>query len=112
VACVALDDVLADRRVDVVKIDVQGADHDVVAGMRRTLQASPHAPVLAEFWIEGMAERGVDPLEVLAAYRALRPLGLLRDGGRVVEADDAEIMAATEWEGHWVNLVLRARKPQ
>ncbi len=57
--------------------------------------------MLVEFWTEGMQVRGVDPMSVLTGYRTAWTVGLLSG-----PADDAAILAATEWEGHWVNLAL------
>jgi FkbM family methyltransferase len=111
VPSVTLDELLAGQRVDVVKIDTQGADHHVVAGLEGALRRDPACVTLIEFWLDGMQERDVDPRGVLAGYRALgRPLALLRGGGELVPADDDAILAAaTGWEGRWVNLVLGAR---
>ncbi len=108
VPSVRLDDLFKDLQVDVAKVDCQGADHLVVAGFAETLARSPGARVLVEFWLDGMAERGVDPREVLAGYRRLgRPLFRLAEDGVATEASDDEIIAsAAGWEGRWVNLVL------
>lgn len=35
-----------------------------------TVPANPEVVVLIEYWLTGMAERGVDPQEVLNQYRA------------------------------------------
>jgi FkbM family methyltransferase len=110
VDAVALDDVL-DGRADVVKIDTQGADHYVIAGLGRTLDASPHAQLLVEFWMDGMYERNLSAADVLAIYRGLgRPIGLLGDGGEVVPASDEQVLeTARSRPDHWVNLVLGPR---
>jgi len=106
-----LDDVLAGMTVDVVKVDVQGSDHDVIAGMREALARSPGAVVLTEFWLDGMLTRGVPAQVVLDTYRASqRPLMLLADDGTTREASDADIVAACEaWEGRFVTIALGAR---
>jgi FkbM family methyltransferase len=111
VPTIALDDLLADMRVDVAKIDTQGVDHDVVAGLARTIARNPGLRLLVEFWLEGMASRNVDPAAVLAGYRALnRPLELLTNDGTAAAATDAEILdAAVGWEGGYVNLVIGRR---
>ncbi len=108
VPCVALDDVLAGVPVHVLKIDTQGTDHHVVAGLRRTLDANPGARALVEFWLEGMGDRAIDPRAVLAGYRALgRDLLVLGAGGVTSAATDEEIMrAAQEAPGLYINLVL------
>ncbi|MEN3282333.1 MAG: hypothetical protein V7607_3473 [Solirubrobacteraceae bacterium] len=108
VPAVVLDDVLAGVSVDLIKIDVQGSDHDVVAGLHATLARSPTANVLVEFWPGGMRSRDLDPAAVLANYRELgRPLALLGEDGVPVEADDTRIQSACEASpSRFVNLVL------
>jgi len=108
VPCMALDDVFDDTTVQVVKIDTQGTDHLAIAGLRRTLATSPAAQALVEFWLQGMAERGIDAGAVLAGYRALgRPLLVLGDEGVAVAATDAQIIeAAQAAPGRYINLVL------
>ena len=69
VRCVRLDDVLP-RSVDVVKIDTQGFDHDVVAGLSQTIAANPALVVLTELSLTKLGDRGVDVDEVLAGYLA------------------------------------------
>lgn len=70
VDCVRLDDV-APATVDVVKIDAQGYDHEVVAGMARTLAANPTMTVIAELSATELARRGLDPGAVLDLYASL-----------------------------------------
>ena len=105
---VALDDLLDGIRLDVVKIDTQGSDHLVVAGLEHTLAASPDAVLLVELWLDGLADRGLRAEDVLAGYRRTgRALGLLQDDGTAPRASDDEILStAAGWEGRWVNLVL------
>jgi hypothetical protein len=112
VPAVPLDLLLGGLRLDVCKIDAQGHDHRVLAGLRQTLGRNPQARVLVEFWLEGMETRGLQPRDVLDGYRALgRPLGLLDKGGAVVSASDEEILAAAEaWKGRFVDLVLGRRR--
>ena len=68
VPAVRLDDLLAGRRVDCIKVDTQGSDHDVIAGLSRVIRES-RSTVLCEFWPEGLDERGIDPLSVAEEYR-------------------------------------------
>jgi len=111
VPAVALDDIVSETVVHAIKIDTQGADHEVLAGLEGTLRRNPHAPVLTEFWPDNLIERNVSPTNVLAQYRTLnRPIGLLKSGAAVTIATDEEILAAAQAaEGHWVNVVLGAR---
>ena len=69
VRCVRLDDVLP-RSVDVIKIDTQGFDHDVVAGLSQTIAANPALVVLTELSLTKLGDRGIDVDEVVAGYLA------------------------------------------
>ena len=103
-----LDEVLRGLEVDVVKIDTQGGDHDVVEGLRGLFR--PGLTLLVEFWLEGMADRGVDPHAVVAGYVDLGlGIELLTDDGVVPTTAEAAVATAAGWAGQWVNLVLRVR---
>jgi FkbM family methyltransferase len=107
-----LDELLGDLPVDVIKVDTQGVDHEAIAGLSQTLARNPDATVLAEFWLDGFAERGISPLEVLRGYRrAGLTIALLEDDGRARESSDTDIMRTCETsQVRFVNLVLRARR--
>jgi len=70
VSVVSIDALLgSDNRVDFIKMDVQGAEGRVLAGMRKTLACNPQAMLLTEFWPEGLRNAGTDPLEFLMTLR-------------------------------------------
>jgi FkbM family methyltransferase len=69
VRCVRLDDVLP-RSVDVIKIDTQGFDHDVLAGLEQTIAVNPALVVLTELSLTKLGLRRIDVDEVLAGYLA------------------------------------------
>jgi len=70
VPVVSIDTLLSgDNRVDFIKMDVQGAEGRVLAGMRQTLACNPQAMLLTEFWPEGLRSAGTDPMEFLATLR-------------------------------------------
>lgn len=67
VPAVVLDDLLADLpRVDVLKIDVEGAEVHVFNGLRRVLAANPHVVVMFE-WARAQIESVGDTPADLAA---------------------------------------------
>jgi FkbM family methyltransferase len=109
VPCARLDDLLADLNVTVAKVDTQGVEHDVIAGMSGLLDANPSLTILCEFWVEGMEQRGIDPHAVAEEYlREGFELGLLQGDGSVSPATPAEVVAtaaADEWQ--YANIVLR-----
>lgn len=51
--------------VGVVKMDVQGAEMGVLAGMRQTLSRHPQPILFTEFWPHGLLRSGTEPRAVL-----------------------------------------------
>lgn len=64
VPCVRLDDVLRDRRPSYIKMDIEGAEPDAVAGARAVIQH--HAPVLAICLYHDQAHLWQIPLQLRA----------------------------------------------
>ena len=85
VAATTLDALLGRARAAFVKIDVQGAEPLVLAGMRKTLAACPDVLVACEYWRPGYARFGFDADRFLALLDELRlfPRLLRRDGDEV-----------------------------
>ena len=72
VQAVAVDDVLGDLpRVDVLKIDVEGAEVRVLRGLARTLKANDDVKVLCEWAPAAIEAVGDDPEEALDVFRSL-----------------------------------------
>jgi FkbM family methyltransferase len=71
---------MPDRRVGFMKIDVQGAEADVLAGANAVL-ARDHPDVLVEFWPRGIGAMGAEPMALVE-----RMLGL-GYGMAVIERD-------------------------
>ncbi|MCC7269027.1 MAG: FkbM family methyltransferase [Caulobacteraceae bacterium] len=71
VEVVRLDDAVPRRqRLDVVKIDVEGAELDVLAGMPRLLKANPDIAVIAEYGPSHLKRVGIAPKAWMDAFRA------------------------------------------
>ena len=90
VAVQRLDDVVSpSQRLDVVKIDVEGAELDVLAGMSRLLTENHDLAVIAEFgpshlarvgiaptaWFKAFAAHGLEPFEISEPDGACRSVG-------------------------------------
>lgn len=63
-----LDDVAPAKRLDVVKIDVEGAELDVLAGMKGVIAKNPDLAILAEFGPEHLARVGQTPTQWFKAF--------------------------------------------
>ena len=111
VRCVRLDDVLPER-VDVVKIDVQGYDHEVIEGLQRTLAANRGATVIAELSRTELERRGVDREAVLARYEALDfTLSLFDRHGELRRVSAAGALAASRDPDIPAELTLVLERP-
>lgn len=68
---VVLDDLLQEQKVDrldIIKMDIQGAEGLALAGLRNTLKNSSSLVVFSEFWPWGLRQTGADPLEFLKTF--------------------------------------------
>jgi FkbM family methyltransferase len=101
-----LDDLLPDLAVDVLKVDVEGAEPLVLRGAARLIERSAGLLAVVEFRDERHLS-GEEPEEVLELYRSLGfELCLLRRNGEVERADVAAVLARSRREPSF-NLVLR-----
>lgn len=66
---VKLDEVVGKRRMDLVKIDVEGAELDVLAGMSRILKANADIALIAEYGPSHLARVGISPKDWMDAFR-------------------------------------------
>jgi FkbM family methyltransferase len=102
VAVMALDEYLAERdisKVDIVKIDVQGAEMSVLSGMKKTLLANPELLLFTEFWPHGLRRFGTEPqklLEFLVDEIGLSLFQILAEEQRVVPITPASFASQTQ----------------
>ncbi|MCY3832402.1 MAG: FkbM family methyltransferase [Chloroflexi bacterium] len=116
VRTVAIDDCLAElgiARVDLVKMDIEGAELAALRGMRRTIAESPRLALVMEYNPGALAAFGHEPVAALDEARALGFArveaigadGSLTDWGdaALVERETARLLAGLGV----VNLLLR-----
>ncbi len=94
VSGVDLDSYFKDRssRVDVIKMDIEGAEYWALGGMKRILTENRDIMVLTEFWPEGMVQAHCSPNLFL---RQVRQLGFIIHrftNGALQPVDDDEIL--------------------
>lgn len=106
VSTTSLDEALPpDARVDVIKVDVQGAEGLVFAGARRVLGAAGKRHILFELWPDGLDRAGIDAVRLLEELQEMgyrfRRVGRDR---RPVEPQEAVSACRAEPDG-FVNLL-------
>jgi FkbM family methyltransferase len=81
--------------VDLIKIDVQGFEGHVLAGMKQTLRQPANLILLMEFWPFGLKSAGTDPLHLLAELEqaGLRLYQLNAKGKPIPVADKNALIA-------------------
>ena len=105
---VTVDTLVRERRiprVDLIKIDIQGAEAAAFRGMQQTLAANPRAIIVVEFWPRGLGRAGVTVDTWLDA------LGPVQQYARIAE-DGTEVPVPREWfhaqaDRHYESIVVR-----
>jgi FkbM family methyltransferase len=66
VECVTIDGYLPGKRVDVLKMDIEGAEPNALKGMMQTLSLSTHIELFVEINPECLSKAGVEPKDFLS----------------------------------------------
>ncbi|WP_457207465.1 FkbM family methyltransferase [Nocardioides sp. P5_C9_2] len=103
-----LDSVLPDAAFDLVKIDVQGFEPDVLAGMTGALGRSPGVVIVSEFWPTALRERGLDPIDVLGIFKSMGLTIKTQVAANLTDLPPADIVRTCDQAGTngQVNLVM------
>lgn len=113
VAVVSLDELLPSmgvRELDFIKIDVQGFEAHVLAGLEQTIRRSPKLTILMEFWPDGLSRASSVPLELLEQLEswdlALHELG---SRGQTRPIADKQAFTGRYPGRRYANIIARAR---
>ena len=68
VPVVRIDDVISGRPVDLLKIDVEGAELDAIAGAESTIRNNPDIAIIVEFGISHLRRTGITTATWLTAF--------------------------------------------
>ncbi len=105
---VMLDSVLRERdiqRIDLVKIDVEGAEFSVLRGMTETMRLNPALQMIIEFWPYGLRNAHEDPVAFLQLLRSLGfVLSVIDEHGTTITPDDLHAFVAGFFGKKYCNL--------
>lgn len=82
----SLDEWVGERDIDLIKLDVEGAELEVLRGARKMIGRARRLALIVEFYPRAQAARGMDPRTLLDELRALGfDLALIEEGlGRLI----------------------------
>jgi FkbM family methyltransferase len=93
--------------VDLIKIDVQGFEADVLAGMQETIRNSDSLTIISEFWPYGLQSAGADPVEYLHGLENLGLTLFTLEGSSIVKLTDKRALIGTYTGRRYTNVVAR-----
>lgn len=85
------------QQVDVVKMDIEGAEIGALRGMKRTIANSPRLSLVMEYNPQALRGFDLDPIAALAEVRAMgfRRLRAIEADGTLTEVTDAHLQQRT-----------------
>lgn len=109
VDAVSIDEYLSkNKKVDFIKIDIQGAELYAFKGMQEILKANKGLRMLTEFWPYGLKSAGSSAEELLQFMSNLGYTAyLLNDKGMLAELNDANITSVGTGEEDYCNVVFK-----
>lgn len=106
VPVVTLDDELrGEPRIDLLKMDIQGAEALALHGMARTLREAPPRRIMMEFWPHGIHGMGQDPRALIEELSGLGYSISVLGEAAPFDLEQALLELTVENE-KWVNLLL------
>ncbi len=103
----ALQDALQGRRLDFIKMDVQGWEGEALRGIAGLLDANPGLQIYFEFWPHGLRRAGTEIPQLAATLRELRLHVTLADAGPDAPAVDLSALERNLPGKAFTNLLAR-----
>jgi FkbM family methyltransferase len=109
VETITLDEVLAaDRRVDVMKMDAEGAEPRIFDGMRRVVEASPRLKIVMEFSPQFVRGAGRDPVRFIDELGNMGfSVSLIRPDSSLAPFDVRKVVAKGDRD--WLEMLFLER---
>lgn len=87
---ISIDEYLAGKTVQFIKMDIQGFEMSAVKGMMKTLE-SPNLTMLSEFWPYGMKKAGTSVLEYFKVLKQLQFNVYLVENEKLIELTEEKV---------------------
>ena len=109
----SLDNLLKkEKRIDLIKIDIQGLEEKSLSGMRKLIKANNNISIIMEFWPEGLRQAGTKPdilLKKLIDYK-LKIYLLDEEKRRMKRVKNIDTLLKLTGETGFVNLLCKGNK--
>ena len=105
-----LDEIVGERKIDFIKIDVQGWEAQVLCGMERVLRNNPDIQIYFEYWPRGLMQAGTD-LKAPLKFLETRGFQVMEFDGkqRLLPITNTGRFIETMKKGQFVNLYASRR---
>ena len=110
---IKLDDFLKkEEKIDIIKMDIQGAEFFAFHGMKEIIEKFPNILIFAEYWVYGLKKMGVNPkeyIDLLESYGFL--IYRINSSQACLEKMDYDVIRNNvEYEKNYLNFVLSKNK--
>jgi len=109
IEAICLDNFLpANQKIDIIKIDIQGAEYFAFKGMKQLIADNPHVIVFSEYWSKGLRNMGIDPSQYIKLLKSFEfNIYKIDTKKRKLEKlDYDEIKNNPEYEKDYLNFIL------
>lgn len=109
IKAVCLDDFLKEEpKIDVIKIDIQGAEFFAFEGLKDIINRFPNIVIFAEYWADGLKKMGVKPGDYLDLLKSLDLNIFMIDGknSKLIPLNYDDIINNKSYEKDYLNFVL------
>jgi FkbM family methyltransferase len=109
VRIVTLDEIVDGRKIDFIKMDIQGWEWEAIRGMTGTLDRNQTIGIHFEFWPVGLRRAGCEPLELLR-FLLERGFHIYRhSGNREVPVENFSLLLSELTKNQFANLYAKRR---
>ena len=104
----SLDEAVAhEGKIDVIKIDIEGAEPEALGGMKKILADNKDIKIMSEFYPEGISEAGTAPLDFLKQWQELGfEISLIDEKKRHLRRFSPEGLIKRFKHGEYGNIIL------
>ncbi|MBK9793326.1 MAG: FkbM family methyltransferase [Sphingobacteriales bacterium] len=112
IECVAIDDVIPDKKVDFIKIDIQGYEYFAFQGMTEVFKANEDLKIIAELYPYGLNNSGIKVEEFVSFLRSsdLYIYKMYDNNLQILTDDDVIKLNNENYRIHIVDILLSKKR--